>query len=155
MTEWIRAIAYKQIPIDGGCVYVFAIWPGGVYACFRRVMWANGSHTRVYSHKLHTARRSRTRYMRIDYDEGKHVKVSWEEIKATRWHALSIKDASKEMGISEYALRRIERRACSYYTSSAVRSEMITKHMSGAQRAKIRKSMTGEKAKRLSNGYVT
>jgi len=129
-------ISYKTVPIGSGCcAYVFGIWAGGIYACYRRVMYAKGTNTMIYKHKMYVEKSTGRRYIafRAKNADNKKIKAYYDDIKCAAWEYTSVIQAHVETGINVEALRRvkhaIDKIAENNRLNITPRPAIITKHI--------------------------
>lgn len=110
----MKKIKFKEINVDkpvGGCVYVFGIWAGGVYACHRQLMWASGTQTKICNHNVYE-NTGGSRYIVIRTYDG-NIKVLLKDIAREHWRNQHIVRAGETTGIENKTLYKIANKMAS------------------------------------------
>lgn len=98
-----KKISYKEIPYGNGCLYIFRIWKGGIYGCYRHLMYAYGSNTSIYNHRVYSNESGR--HIIIQHKRAGKMTIKLDGLLdgiATK--RMSITRAAEDTGISERTL---------------------------------------------------
>lgn len=97
-------ISYRTLYEGAGAVYIFRITAVGMVACYRRLLYAQGTQTNIYAHKFYTQPRTGRKYIIIEHAQDGRHKIYLDDVKRIKLMRMDISDAVEDTGIKESTL---------------------------------------------------